>query len=217
MIVSLLILLIGFGLLMIVPNTMKERVNTLLITGLLILVVVTFIIFAIYLLKNNPKESCLLKGVDDIQTIKNDKVDYHPILQQKPYVYCPECYSYRLVELYWYRRYLAEHNIEDRKSNDNIVNLPKIFTDDEKKFVGCLYCQQTFKIKMDSKKEWIETLIILALVLIGNFLLPVFINYLDILNLKSYFILLIIVLIIYAFLSFSTKPTNDYFEKISFN
>ncbi|WP_230661403.1 hypothetical protein [Psychrobacter sp. I-STPA10] len=110
---------------------------------------------------------------------------------------------------------MAEHNVEDSKTHDNIINLPKIFTDDAKNFVGCLHCQQTFKIKINAKKEWIETLLTLGFILIITFVLPIVSDYLDTLGIKSNIFLGFLVSFIYFYLSFSTKPTSDCLEKIS--
>ena len=216
-IIILFILVIGVSLPIIVPDNMKEMVNILMTEGILILVAVTLIVFGIYFLTKNQKENRLLKGVDDIQTIEQEKADYHPALQQKPYVYCPECHSYRLVELYWYRRYLAEHWVEDDKTHHNLANLPKIFTDDAKNFVGCLHCQQTFKIKMATKKEWIETLLLLGFVIVLTFVSPIISDYLDTLGIQSNIFLTCLVSFIYFYLSFSTKAKHDCLEKISFS
>lgn len=82
-------------------------------------------------------------GTDTYDTIQSDGIYYAEFNQHRSAQQCTACGSYRMVNLYWYKRILAK-TMKTLPSTKNIEN--------ESHFLGCLHCQAQYE-KFDPAKN----------------------------------------------------------------
>ncbi len=89
--------------------------------------------------KQGQKTSYFSHGVDTLDDYHKDNCDYKIIKQNLKIHQCPNCQSYRMTDLFFFKRRC------DIKFNTQDIN--------DDKFVGCLKCGSAFTIAISTKNK----------------------------------------------------------------
>ncbi len=79
-----------------------------------------------------------LHGVDTLADYKNDNCDYQYVKENLQVHQCPNCQSYRMTDLFWFKRRTQKSFNNQEIEEDN--------------FVGCLKCQTAFTTSIKKNK-----------------------------------------------------------------
>ncbi len=123
----------------------KQIVAILVSSGIFLFFLILIILLLALTIFRNLAINELQMGVDTLEEIKEDSCNYfvypHPNGIEKVYQ-CSDCNSFRLVDLYWYKRILSKHHKEFPKLSSTCVSLGE-----KNRFVGCLHCTAKYELQ----------------------------------------------------------------------
>lgn len=140
-------LLEKFGLLQVINENFNKSMMIFLLFAFV------FIAWDIFKSTKMAKHSkSYTKGVDTLSDYQNDGCEYK-IIRDEPVhkLRCNQCQSYRMVDLFWFKRILS-------KTEKSIANIDVA----EENFVGCLKCHTRYEIQTTNNNKKELTLYLLA-------------------------------------------------------